>query len=401
MSTVSIEAEAVSARAWTLRKSQIRSTTKAVIAACTLFGLTLTANAAKQDDPVSNLRNFVQTMPAAAAQDATSITALGEFLRTAVPSTQPVTKVAATSMFDALQKLGQPPSAAESEGAAQRARAARAASGATLVDNKVCLTCHAAQAAEFDKTLMGRIGKTKHGMFDCQNCHGAGSEHVKAGGGRGVGGIMSFGETDPRTTAEKNAVCLSCHEKGERTAWKGSTHEMRGLACTNCHTIMKNVSAKYQLKTTAEMETCFQCHQQKRAQMERSAHMPVREGKLTCSNCHNPHGSVLGTEGMLRQASINDNCYSCHADKRGPLLWEHAPVRENCLNCHDPHGSNHESMLKIARPRLCAQCHGFAHGGQTGMNTTNNAFYTLQHSCNNCHSQIHGSNSPSGKYLHR
>ena len=76
-------------------------------------------------------------------------------------------------------------------------------------------------------------------------------------------------------------------------------------------------------------------------------------------------------------------------------------MRENCLNCHDPHGSNHESMLKIARPRLCAQCHGFAHGGQTGMNTTNNAFYTLQHSCNNCHSQIHGSNSPSGKYFHR
>jgi DmsE family decaheme c-type cytochrome len=401
MSTLSVEVAVVSARAWTLRKKQILSTAQAVIAAGAFFGLALTANAAPQDDPVSNLRSFVQTMPAQNAD----VAALANFLDSKpAPQTAGVKVASGDSLFGSLwsgqstQQNGVPVQAAVP---AKRARAAQAAAEATLVDNKVCLTCHAAQAAEFNKTLMGRIGLQKKGMFDCQNCHGPGSEHVKAGGGRGVGGIMGFGPTDPRTAEEKNAVCLGCHEKGNRTAWKGSTHDERGLACTNCHTVMKNVSVKHNLKTTAEMETCFQCHKLQRAQIQYSSHMPLREGKITCSDCHNPHGSVYGTEAMLNAPSINENCYKCHAEKRGPMLWEHAPVRENCLNCHQPHGSNHEYLLKVQRPRLCAECHAFAHGGQGSMGAAASTAYTVGHSCNNCHTQIHGSNHPSGAFFQR
>ena len=72
----------------------------------------------------------------------------------------------------------------------------------------------------------------------------------------------------------------------------GSVHEVRGVACTNCHTIMQAVSAKFQLKTAFEPDTCFQCHKDRRAQMSRSSHMPMREGKIVCSDCHNPHGSA-------------------------------------------------------------------------------------------------------------
>jgi DmsE family decaheme c-type cytochrome len=362
------------------------------------------------DDAVSALSSFAQQIGTPAVNsdrpfDDQAFAALQDFaqrLGTAQPqSIKALPKLAeATNLFDDLRGSPQKDSAPQ----ANKPKASKAATPtveAHFVGAKTCLTCHASQTAEFEKTLMGRIGKTQKGKFECENCHGPGSAHVKAGGGRGVGGILSFGATDPRSVDEKNEVCLACHERGERTAWKGSTHETRNLACTDCHTVMKDVSPKHQLKTKVETETCFQCHKQKRTQMQRSSHMPVREGKMTCSNCHNPHGSVFGTESLIRQASINDNCYTCHADKRGPFLFEHMPVRENCLNCHDAHGSNHESLLKVARPRLCAQCHGFAHGGQAGMNTTNNAFYTVQHSCNNCHSQIHGSNSPSGAYFHR
>ena len=134
--------------------------------------------------------------------------------------------------------------------------------------------------------------------------------------------------------------------------------------CTNCHTVMKTVSRKNQLKTAFEPDTCFQCHKDRRAQMARSSHMPMREGKMVCSDCHNPHGSF--TEALLQTDSINDTCYKCHAEKRGPFLFEHAPVRENCLNCHDPHGSVNEYMLKISRPRLCTECHTFGHGTTSG-----------------------------------
>jgi DmsE family decaheme c-type cytochrome len=269
---------------------------------------------------------------------------------------------------------------------------------AVYIGSKRCLDCHSGQAAEFDKTLMGRIGKTQKGKMECENCHGPGSAHVKAGGGRGVGGIISFRPNDSsRTAEENNAICLSCHQKGDRTYWNGSTHETRGLTCTNCHTIMKSVSRKSQLKSAFEPDTCFQCHKDRRAQMARSSHMPLREGKITCTDCHNPHGSF--TEALLRENSINDNCYKCHAEKRGPFLFEHAPVRENCLNCHDPHGSVNDNLLKISRPRLCAECHGFDHG--TGISSGPAARYVFNRACNNCHTQVHGTNHPSGGLLHR
>ena len=215
--------------------------------------------------------------------------------------------------------------------------------------------------------------------------------------GRSVGGIISFRKDDPsRRVEDNNAICLSCHERGDRTYWNGSIHESRAVACTECHTVMVPVSRKFALKTKTELETCFQCHKDQRAKIFRSAHMPVREGKITCSNCHNPHGSA--TEALLKENSINDNCYKCHAEKRGPFLFEHAPVRQNCLSCHDPHGSNTEYMLKVSRPRLCAECHGFGHGGLT---QGPRSVETFGRSCQNCHTAIHGSNSPSGPLLQR
>jgi DmsE family decaheme c-type cytochrome len=272
---------------------------------------------------------------------------------------------------------------------------------ATYIGSQTCLKCHSGVAAEYAKTLMGRISKTQKGKLDCEGCHGPGSAHVAAGGGRGVGGINGFRPQTPQQVEQNNGICLACHEKGKRTAWAGSTHEERGLACTNCHSVMSNVTPKANLVKSTTPEVCYQCHKLQRAQMQRSSHMPVREGKITCTNCHNPHGSVYGTEAMLDAPTINDNCYKCHAEKRGPLLWEHAPVRENCLNCHEAHGSNHEFLLKVQRPRLCAECHAFAHGGQGSQGARVSTAYTVGHSCNNCHTQIHGSNHPSGAFFQR
>lgn len=221
--------------------------------------------------------------------------------------------------------------------------------------------------------------------------------YTRAADGSSPGGIVSFRKNDPsRRVEQNNAICLTCHERGDRTYWNGSTHEVRGVACTECHTVMRPVSRKFALKTEIEMETCFQCHKDRRAQIFRSAHMPLREGKLTCSNCHNTHGSA--TEAMLKENSINDTCYKCHAEKRGPFLFEHAPVRENCLSCHDPHGSSTEYMLKVSRPRLCAECHGMGHGSTA---KGPGQIETMGRSCQNCHTMVHGSNSPSGALLQR
>jgi len=270
---------------------------------------------------------------------------------------------------------------------------------ATFVGSQVCMGCHASHAAAFNLTVMGRIfrnPRTAQEKGGCETCHGAGSLHVKAGGGRGVGGIISFRKNDTtRTVADNNAICLSCHDKGDRNYWQGSTHESRNVACTDCHTVMTRVSVRGNLKTEREVETCYQCHKDRRMQAQRSSHMPVREGKMVCSDCHNPHGSA--TEALLRENSINDTCYKCHAEKRGPFLFEHMPVRENCDNCHEPHGSINEFLLKVSRPRLCGECHGVGHCLTSGIN----AVQTISRQCQNCHTMIHGTNSPSGALFQR
>jgi DmsE family decaheme c-type cytochrome len=148
---------------------------------------------------------------------------------------------------------------------------------------------------------------------------------------------------------ERNRVCLSCHRAGQHLLWTGSAHDARDVPCTGCHKVMENVSPKHQLARPTELETCGTCHLKERALQMRSSHMPVREGKMTCTNCHSPHGAV--TASLLKGNTVNETCYTCHAEKRGPYLWQHAPVVESCANCHNPHGSNHDKMLVMARPR--------------------------------------------------
>jgi DmsE family decaheme c-type cytochrome len=350
------------------------------------------------DDPYSALLDFARMVGAdpagprlAQAAPAAKPAANAAASPAAKPAAKPVDTKPATTKPATPKAAAKPAAKPENKGGQ---------GDAYFVGSAKCAECHAAVTAEFSTTVMGRIGRTtRKGTMECENCHGPGSKHVAAGGGQNEG-LITYRPSDPRYNIEEiNETCLTCHQKGNQTAWKGSTHETRGLACTQCHTVMKNVSPKNLLSSGAETEVCFQCHKLQRAQMQRSSHMPIREGKMTCANCHNPHGSVYGTEALVREPSINDNCYKCHAEKRGPMLHEHPPVRENCLNCHDAHGSNHEYLLKVQRPRLCAECHGFAHGGQPGFNSLSN--YAFGHGCNNCHSQVHGSNHPGGQWFQR
>jgi DmsE family decaheme c-type cytochrome len=154
----------------------------------------------------------------------------------------------------------------------------------------------------------------------------------------------------------------------------------------------------------------------------RTSHHPVREGKMGCVSCHNPHEG--NKPKMLKAESVNDLCFTCHTEKRGPYLFEHAPVREDCISCHDVHGSNHQRLLIQKAPMLCWNCHldGGGHYSQTSdyrstekggvavvpgapaTNTNTNVARGSRwtgRSCLNCHLTIHGSNSPSGAYFVR
>ncbi len=273
-----------------------------------------------------------------------------------------------------------------------------------------CLTCHeSAGTPAFQHSAHAKSNQS------CATCHQRVAEHAAA---------QTAGQTDgpvptlkTLTAREINDTCLECHEKNQQANYVSSMHDRRNVACTECHGVHSFKSNKAQLKTTTDTETCVRCHKSERAKSMRASHHPVREGKMGCASCHNPHDGARPK--MLKADSANELCYQCHTEKRGPFAFEHAPVREDCISCHEPHGTNHPRLLTQKLPNLCWNCHfsGSGHfgsgdnastsqgvpvappGSPSGFPTVNSRF--VERSCRTCHVKVHGSNHPSGAFLVR
>ena len=278
--------------------------------------------------------------------------------------------------------------------------------------SKACVECH-------DADDLPDMSRSAHAVAadprtpSCTTCHGPSRNHLKKSA---EAPDRVFGRKGATPIGERNAACLGCHDKGAaRALWGGSQHEAADLACSSCHKVHANHDKV--LARSTQPEVCYACHKEQRTQLSRPSHHPVPEGKMSCSDCHNAHGSA-GPK-LARRDSTNATCYTCHAEKRGPFVHQHEPVAEDCANCHNPHGSTVASLLKARPPMLCQQCHTphvaggvGAVGGQPGVfppaapgqgapavgATTGgkNVVNIWQaRSCTNCHTQVHGSNNPS------
>ena len=274
------------------------------------------------------------------------------------------------------------------------------------VGTETCMDCH---EDYYDSYMKNRHSirvdsRTPGAEMGCESCHGPGSDHVDADGDGGIRSLRTDSEDGPAT---HNATCLKCHTKGRQALWHGSEHEGRDLACTSCHRIHTNYADNLIYKS--QEETCRQCHKHIRAQLLRQSHHPIREGKMRCSDCHNAHGTLA--DKLVDAQSGNAKCFECHANIRGPFLWEHPPVVEDCLSCHRPHGSAHYALLNAKMPYLCQRCHSNAgHPSQLAARSRSDAGQSVYRvldnrvfyrACLNCHVAIHGSNHPSGKGLAR
>jgi DmsE family decaheme c-type cytochrome len=273
-----------------------------------------------------------------------------------------------------------------------------------------CLKCH-----DEDDTSVPvlSIFKTKHGVqadartpfaqLQCESCHGPGGEHAKRiRRDETRPPIGNFGKHATAPVEEQNGVCLDCHANHDLGHWPGSPHQRHDVPCAGCHSI--HAVRDPALVPDLQPEVCLNCHKQQRAEIHKASTHPIRYGQMACTDCHAPHGSTA--EALLKRATLNQTCYDCHAEKRGPFLWEHAPASEDCSLCHRSHGSNHPDLLTRRPPLLCQQCHSSA--GHPSVQYTGRGLAGQQPSprvlaggCVNCHSQVHGSNHPSGADLNR
>jgi DmsE family decaheme c-type cytochrome len=270
-----------------------------------------------------------------------------------------------------------------------------------LVGDDTCTACHESEGKGLHLTLHGKAQNTRTPAAktnqSCETCHGPGQAHVDTGDKTKIKRFTAMSARDV------NATCLSCHTKSSHANFEGGMHAARNLSCATCHSVHDPKSERAQLKTVTAVETCQTCHKQEAMKVKKSGHMPVREGKMDCTTCHTPHGS--NNVRMLKIGNtLNETCTSCHAEKRGPFLWDHAAGRENCASCHDPHGSNNDRMLVAKEPMLCQRCHVASRHPATIYDGTQIAAASnraIGRSCVNCHSQIHGSNHPAGDKFHR
>lgn len=296
--------------------------------------------------------------------------------------------------------LIQAPAAFAQDGEEQRAYSREGADS--------CFACH-------DDQVTLAVFRTKHAVpsdpagpfghrqLQCEACHGPSGEHAgRVRRGQERPPSIAFGTDSTTPVAEQNALCMNCHTAETGVAWHGSGHDIESVSCADCH---RSHSAQDPvLFTASQPEVCFECHSQQRSQALKAYAHPFREGKMDCNGCHDPHGSA--NEMLFARQTLNATCYDCHAEKRGPFLWEHAPAAEDCSNCHDPHGSNNPGMLSLRGPMLCQACHSqdghpsFAYG-PGGLPDNVASKFLLGRNCLNCHTQVHGSNHPSGSKLMR
>ena len=238
-------------------------------------------------------------------------------------------------------------------------------------DSSVCASCHDAAAATHAKGV--------HARLDCAKCHSGTEKHLAAPG------------PDTKPARPDAAACQVCHIKdANRMNWAFSEHKQAGLDCTACHsnhTPKKIKGANTGKYKDANSALCVSCHREVNARFNMPSHHPLKEGGVSCVDCHNPHAGK--NQALTLKTEV---CTKCHQAVRGPHAMEHPPVVEDCLTCHTPHGSPIRKLLKLAQPALCLRCHSLAANRHAiGAVADGRVTGSVLRNCTACHGGIHGS----------
>jgi len=258
--------------------------------------------------------------------------------------------------------------------------------------------------SDFKRSVHGEQIKPETGLplVNCESCHGPGSlaianieENKRLNGEQGfkcdVSKLLDLKNLPPQA---QSLICLKCHSAASTPAlayWNASTHALNDLSCFSCHKLHEGPQQKVSHDKMAEL--CYGCHPDVKAQFSLFAHHPVREKKMDCFDCHDPHGSSQPK--LLKGVTLRDLCTRCHMEKSGPFVYEHGDVTETCTNCHMPHGSVNRRLLSAAMPFLCIQCHNPGHRGTISGDTSLKSLFSNR--CTDCHSAIHGSDTPDNR----
>ena len=261
--------------------------------------------------------------------------------------------------------------------------------GVQQVD-KLCATCH----ETYYKAFLNNI----HRDQGCDSCHGASSRHLESQG-KEPRSIISLKKRDdvseagrPTTPAERNEVCLRCHESEPHapgTTWRTSVHAHNNVACTDCHMVHYNVPPGTPATVVARDDSDTDSATGSLANFSRAAQLSSRfAANRTISPpshptiCYRCHAELKRLEqvdhphqiGRRQQLQLHDlprrprectaprpagtHCLKCH---NGPHMneWHGSPhdlAGIGCTDCHNPHPESGLPM-SVDQPNVCYRCH--------------------------------------------
>jgi DmsE family decaheme c-type cytochrome len=290
----------------------------------------------------------------------------------------------------AVLSSGIAPCAFAQSNASSQSKGAAPAPSAAYAGSESCKTCHEEVYKSWEKgphwkQTLKEGGIAKHG---CEDCHGAGAAHVADPADTST--LFLFGKASAK---DINTRCETCHASGpQQHKAINSLHRQADVSCVSCHSSHHSEGREF-LLAESQPQLCVTCHQAQKAQFEMPFHHRVNEGLINCTDCHNPHGTVRPHQ-VRTSAQQDAVCFKCHADKQGPFVFEHDPVKvEGCESCHVPHGGPNQHMLRLSTVNLlCFQCHTNSTFSAAPSAPSFHNQTTQFQACTLCHTNIHGSN---------
>jgi DmsE family decaheme c-type cytochrome len=190
------------------------------------------------------------------------------------------------------------------------------------VDAK-CLSCHAGQHANFEKSEHGEAN------VSCVSCH---SVHA----GEDKEHLLKMAQ--PK-------LCFQCHTDIKPQFSMPFHHKVEEglIQCTDCHDPHGTFGKKGLRSSTTQDMVCVKCHTEVAGPFVYE-HAPVRtEG---CTACHQPHGGP--NPRLLTRANVDQLCLQCHSPSTnfttftpGGPAHNQAAQYQSCTICHAMiHGSN-------------------------------------------------------------
>ena len=183
-----------------------------------------------------------------------------------------------------------------------------------------CLHCHATEVQPSLPAARNRFADEpfRQGGIGCSACHGDPNAHLAA---NGHGAIVNPSKLSP---ARRDSTCLQCHLEGDAAIYRAG----KSLADFHAGEDLSDY-VTYFVKEGREAGGGRAASQYEA--LLRSKCKIASGDALTCTTCHDPHGSPSPTE---RVAFFRARCLACHTSPA--MASMHHPEQQDCAVCHMP-----------------------------------------------------------------